>query len=153
LYLYGGIPFAETLDQELRMKEECHQHNPNGQVHITKDFDCHYFLAHPRGIINPSLLDRDLKEATEFSEKLDCEWTYCTNTEDVDLVNPLNIFFLKEIKKLKNLKEIVIYAPSFFNRLLLKIAAPLIRPDRIIKDKKEFEDFLNDLKNNKKINH
>lgn len=135
------------------MKEECHQHNPIGQVHITKDFDCHYFLAHPRGIINPSLLFKDLKEATEFSEKLDCEWTYCTNTEDVDLVNPLNIFFLKEIKKLKNLKEIVIYAPSIFNRILLKIASHFIRPDRIIKDRKEFEDFLKDLKRQKKINH
>lgn len=124
------------------MKEVKVRVNPEGHVRITKDFDHHYFLAHPKGVINPSLLDEDLAQATDFSQNCSHPWIYCTNTEDVLMVNPLNIFFLKEIKKLANLKKIVIFAPGRLNRLLLKLVSPIIKPDRIISERKEFEEFL-----------
>ena len=65
-----------------------------------------------------------------------------TNTEDVRLVNPFNLLYLKEIKKLAKLKEIVIYAPDFVNRTLIRLAFFIIQPDRIFKRKKDFEKFL-----------
>lgn len=130
------------------MKELTGRFNPEGHVRFTKDFDHHLFLAHPKGVINPSLLDKDLEQAVDFSKKCSKPWTYCTNTEDVKLVNPLNIFYLKEIKKLHNLKQIVIYAPGAINRLLIKIMSPIIKPNRIISSKKEFDDFLRSLKRN-----
>lgn len=128
------------------MKETQEKVNFEGDVRITKDFDHHFFLVHPRGFINPSLLDEDLKQARDFSENCKQPWTYCTNTEDVRLVNPFNILFLKEIKKLKKLKQIVIFAPGAINRLLIRLASPLIKPDRIISDKKEFKQFLKSMR-------
>lgn len=124
------------------MKEYRAKVNPEGNVRFTKDYENHLFLARPKGIINPSLLDEDLEQASEFSLKCEKPWTYCTNTEEVKLVNPFNIFYLKEIKKLRNLKEIVIYAPGAINRFLIKMASPIIKPDRIIASKEEFETFL-----------
>src|SRR5690606_30396774 len=124
------------------MREKCKLVNLEGEASFTKDYRCHLFYAHPKGIINPSLLSKDLDEAMEFSNNCEGPWTYCTNTEDVKLVNPLNIFYLKEIKKLKKLKQIVIYAPGILNRYLLKIVSPVLKPDRIITNKVEFEQFL-----------
>lgn len=124
------------------MKKIVKKDSGEGEVKIVEDFEKHLFLARPRGIINPTLLDEDLKRAKEFSEKCSDHWTYCTNTEKVRLVNPLNILFLKEIKKLKKLREIVVYAPSFLNRMLIYLAAPIFRPDRVIKNKNEFDHFL-----------
>lgn len=124
------------------MQKTIKKKEPEGQVKITENFDKHLFLAQPHGVINPDLLKEDLKRAKEFSEKCEDHWTYCTNTENVRLVNPLNMLFLKEVKKLKKLREIVVYAPGFVNRLLIRLSAPIFRPDRIIKRKSDFEFFL-----------
>lgn len=124
------------------MIEKFRKEEPEGSVDFTLDYGKHLFLAQPHGAINPSLVNEDLKRATEFSEKCNKPWTYCTNTEDVKLVNPFNILFLKEVKKLKKLKEIVVFAPSFGNRILMWIVSPIFQPDRIIKNRNEFNVFL-----------
>lgn len=124
------------------MIEEYQKAVPEGSVDLTLDYDKHLFLARPHGAINPALVAEDLKRAHEFSEKCSDHWTYCTNTQDVKLVNPFNILFLKEVKKLKKLKEIVVFAPTLGNRLLLRLVSPIFRPDRIIKSRNEFNLFL-----------
>ncbi|WPU67194.1 hypothetical protein [Peredibacter starrii] len=116
-----------------------------GKLEIFKDYGKHLFLARPHGFINPDLLDEDLKNAKEFSQECPDHWTYCTNTEDVRLINPFNILFLKEIKKLQKLKEIVVYAPGSINRLLIRLITPIFQPDRVIKNKKEFQLFLEEV--------
>lgn len=116
-----------------------------GKLEIFKDYGKHLFLARPHGFINPDLLDEDLKNAKEFSQECPHHWTYCTNTEDVRLINPFNILFLKEIKKLQKLKEIVVYAPGSINRLLIRLITPIFQPDRVIKNKKEFQLFLEEV--------
>lgn len=116
-----------------------------GKVQILEDLDKRLFLARPHGMINPSLVAEDYKRAVEFSRRVQGAWTYCTNTEDVRLVNPLNLMFLKEIKKLKRLKQIVIFAPGTVNRMLIRLASLIIKPDRVIKDRKEFRHFLQTL--------
>lgn len=124
------------------MKEFYEKKEEEGSVELTLDYDKHLFLAEPHGIINPSLVDEDLQRAKEFSEKCPDHWTYCTNTKDVKIVNPFNILFLKEVKKLKKLKEIVVFAPTLGNRFLLRIISPLFQPDKIIKTEREFKEFL-----------
>ena len=124
------------------MKQEYRKDAPEGSVNLTLDYDKHLFLARPHGAINPTLVAEDLKRAREFSEKCDDHWTYCTNTQDVKLVNPFNILFLKEVKKLKKLKEIVVFAPTLGNRILIKLISPIFRPDRILKTRFEFNNFL-----------
>ncbi len=124
------------------MKEQFQKTTEEGSVDLTLDYDKHLFLARPHGVINPTIVAEDLKRAREFSEKCEDHWTYCTNTQDVKLVNPFNILFLKEVKKLKKLKEIVVFAPTLGNRILLKLVSPIFRPDRIIKNRFEFNLFL-----------
>lgn len=116
-----------------------------GKLEIFKNYDKHLFLAFPHGVINPELVRNDLEHAKEFAEECPGHWTYCTNTEDVRLINPFNILFLKEIKKLKKLKEIVVYAPGSINRFLIRMISPIFRPDRVIKDKNEFNLFLKEV--------
>ncbi len=116
-----------------------------GRLEIIEDFEKHLFLARPHGVINPTLLKEDLKRAREFSHQCSDHWTYVTNTEDVKLVNPMNILYLKEVKKLKKLRAIVVFAPGFMNRLLIRLVSPLVQPDRIIKHKAEFITFIQQL--------
>lgn len=127
------------------MKKVAEKNDSGGKLEVIEDLKKHLFLARPHGFINPTLLAEDLKRAREFSEKCEDHWTYVTNTEDVKIVNPLNILFLKEVKKLKRLREIVVYAPGFFNRLLIRLATPIFQPDRIIKRKSEFNSFIQEV--------
>ncbi len=124
------------------MQEKYEKSVEKGHVEFTLDYEKHLFLAEPHGVINPVLVDEDLKRAKEFSRKCSYPWTYCTNTKDVRIVNPFNILFLKEIKKLKRLKEIVVYAPTWGNRILIMLISPIFRPDRLIKEENEFKNFL-----------
>lgn len=116
-----------------------------GKVEILEDFQKHLFLARPHGIVNPTLLKEDLNKARAFAKKCPDLWSYVTNTEDVRLVNPFNLLYLKEIKKLKKLKQIVIYAPGMINRLLIRMTFFIIKPDKIIKNRKHFQLFLENL--------
>lgn len=120
------------------MHKVSEKNDSGGKLEVMEDFKKHFLLLKPHGVINPTLLEEDLKRAREFSEKVDSKWSYVTNTENVRLVNPFNLLYLKEVKKLKKLKQIIVFAPGFFNRLLLRLSAPIVQPDRIIKDKEEF---------------
>lgn len=124
------------------MKKVVDEKKSSGRLEVLEDMKKHLFLAKSHGAINPSLVKKDLNQARLFAEKCPDHWTYVTNTEDVKLVNPLNMFFLKEVKKIKKLKEIVVFAPSAFNRFLLYLASPIFQADRIIKNKTEFLDYL-----------
>ena len=124
------------------MKKIIEKKESGGKLDVIEDLQRHLFLARPHGFINPSILNHDLQQAKDFSEKCDDHWTYVTNTEDIKLVNPLTIYFLKEIKKLKRLKQIVVFAPGWVNRILIRLASPIVRPDRVIKNKNEFQRFL-----------
>ncbi len=124
------------------MIERYQKRVPEGSVNLTLDYDRHLFLAKPHKVINPTLIAEDLKRAREFSEKCNDHWTYCTNTQDVKIINPFNILFLKQVKKLKKLKEIVVFAPTLGNRLLMWLVSPIVKPDRIIKNRSEFNHFL-----------
>jgi hypothetical protein len=124
------------------MKKISEKTDQGGRLEIFEDMEKSLFLAQPHGVINPTLLDEDLKRARAFSDIVRDHWTYLTNTEDVKLVNPFNILYLKEVKKLKRLKQIVVYAPSLMNRMLIYLAAPIIRPDLILKTRVEFDTFV-----------
>ncbi len=124
------------------MKKVVELNQDGGKLEIFEDLSKNIFIARPHGMINPALVEEDLNRAEAFSKKIGEPWFYVTNTEDVRLVNPFNLLYLKEVKKLQKLQEIVIYAPGFINRTLLRLAFFIIRPDRIYKHKSDFEKFL-----------
>ncbi len=113
-----------------------------GRIQIFEDFHRRVFMAKPSGMVNPSLVAVDLNRAREFSEKVEGRWTYVTNTENVLMVNPFNLLYLKEVKKLPRLEQIVIFVPNALHRFLLKMASFIVQPDRIIKTKAEFNLFM-----------
>ena len=128
------------------MKQKIAQHNRlMGHVDFFEDLEKNFFMAEPHGNINPSLLKEDLERARSFANKVNTEWTYITNTENVFLVNPLNLLYLKEVKRIKKIKRIVVYAPHFLHRILLKAAWFIVRPDLIIKTPDEFDSFMKKL--------
>ena len=145
---YLGLLLANTsrssqkLLQGNGMKKVAEFDKSGGKLEIFEDTNKNIFMAQPHGVINPSLLEEDLTHATAFSKRINEPWFYVTNTEDVRLVNPFNLMYLKEVKKLQKLREIVIYAPGFVNRTLIKLAFFIIQPDRIFKKKADFEKFL-----------
>jgi predicted AAA+ superfamily ATPase len=120
------------------MHKVSEKNESGGSLEVLEDFNKNFLLLKPHGIINPTLLEEDLKRARSFSQKVKGEWSYVTNTEDVRLVNPANLLYLKEVKKLKKLKQIIIFAPGFFNRMLVRMSAFIIKPDKVIKDRNEF---------------
>lgn len=124
------------------MHKRSQKNESGGELEVFEDLDKGILLLRPQGVINPTLLQEDLSRAKEFAQKVDKNWIYVTNTEEVRLVNPFNLLYLKEIKKLKKLQQIIIYAPGLINRILIKLAGFIIRPDQIIKHPVEFERFL-----------
>lgn len=124
------------------MKKIAEYARPEGSVEFFEDTDKNIFLAQPHGVINPELIKEDLNHARRFAEKVDKPWFYVTNTEDLKLANPLNLLYLKEVKKLNKIEKIVVYAPGFVNRMLLRMASFLVQPDRILKHKKDLAKFL-----------
>lgn len=125
------------------MKQKIAQENRSvGHVNFFEDHEKNFFMAVPHGNINPSLLKEDIERARSFANKVNTEWTYITNTEHVLFVNPLNLFYLKEVKRIKKIKRIVVYAPNLLHRILLKAAWFIVRPDLILKSPEEFERFM-----------
>lgn len=113
-----------------------------GHLTLYRDVEKGLFLVEPRGIINPNLIKIDLKEAALFGEKQKRKWVYLVNTKYVTLPNPLNLFFLKRIKKLPYLEKYVIYAPSIVVRLLGFFTIFIIKPDKVLKTEKELQFFI-----------
>lgn len=124
------------------MEKVADKKESGGHLEVFEDFNRKIFLAKPHGIINPGLVAEDLKRAQNFAQTVKGEWSYMTDTSGVMIANPFNLLFLKEIKKLPKLKEIIVYAPAWHNRLLLRLASPIVQPDRIIKDEAEFVNIM-----------
>src|SRR5690606_3658234 len=120
------------------MHKRSEKNDSGGRLEVMEDLKKGVLLLRPHGVVNPTLLQEDLGRAREFSRKVKKPWSYVSNVEDVWLVNPFYLLYLKEVKKLRKLKHIVVFAPGFINRTLLRRASFLVRPDRIIKNKKEF---------------
>lgn len=114
-----------------------------GRLEIFEDFKRHIFLARPQGFVNPSLASEDLDQVKQFAEEVNGSWSYVSDTSGIKFSNPINLMYLKEVKKLKNLKQIVIYVPSRLNQFLLALASFLIQPDLVITDEGEFVNFMN----------
>ena len=84
------------------------------------------------GYIGPSLLRADLAAAREFGERHPGGWTYVAYTTHVRAINPLNVFWLRRIRALPHLGEYVVVAPNAAVRLVMRLGAWLLRPDRVL---------------------
>lgn len=138
-------PGIEIIPKEEIMQKIKEKKESGGKLEIFYDFKKNFFMARPHGIINPSLLKEDLEKARHFANECNRPWTYITNTENLLIANPLNLLYLKEVKKIKNLKQIAVYAPGIINQMLLRLASFIVKPNKIFTNKIEFQKFVENL--------
>lgn len=125
------------------MLEKCFETKDKfGSLVLYRDVKKGLFLVEPKGIINPSLIKTDLKEAYTFGESLQREWIYIVNTKNVKFPNPLNLLCLSKIKKLPYMKEYIIYAPSMIVRFLGRLTSFIIKPDIVLNEEKQFQELI-----------
>lgn len=90
------------------------------------------------GYIGPSLLQETLELARGFGKQHSNGWDYIVDTIGVKIANPLNVFWLRRIHKLPNLRRYIVITPAFFLvRMLIPLVSFLVRPDVILTSKEE----------------
>ncbi len=106
-----------------------------GHIDVFTNEERTYLNAVPHGYVGPSLVTKDLEFMNDFDLKSISEWSYIVDTSEVKVVNPINLFLLKGLKRFSNMKEYVVYAPSPIVRLMIQLSNWINKPDRVIKKK------------------
>ncbi|MCB9091578.1 MAG: hypothetical protein H6621_08915 [Halobacteriovoraceae bacterium] len=109
-----------------------------GVLYIEKDIEKKIFIVKPQGIIQPSLIKKDLSEARAFSHSLQCSWTYIVDTSKVLLANPLNLIYLNQIKNLPGIEKFIVIAPNPIIRTLAKLFSYPVGITNVYKNQSEF---------------
>jgi len=89
------------------------------------------------------LVKDDLQIAKSFGLQLKRPWIYLVDTSENPIPNPLNLFYLRRIKKLPYIKNYIIYAPSLLVRLFIFLTNFIIKPDKIISEESEYLSYIN----------
>jgi hypothetical protein len=97
------------------------------------------FLVRARGAIGPALIRADLARARAFGSAHPDGWDYVVDTSEVRFAHPLNVFWLREIRKLPNLSRYMVVAPSPSVRRAIAWTRWLVRPDRVVESMDELE--------------
>lgn len=106
-----------------------------GHIDVFTNEERTYLYAVPHGYVGPSLVKKDLEFMNDFDLKSISEWSYIVDTSEVKVVNPINPFLLKGLKRFSNMKEYVVYAPSPIVRLMIQLSSWINKPNRVIKKK------------------
>lgn len=114
-----------------------------GQITIFTNEPKDILYIQPEGYVSPSFAKKDMAFVIEFEKSHQIEWTYVVDTSKVIMANPLNVFYLTKLKKLKRMKEYVVYAPSSMVRIMLFLARWISQPDRVIKTEAALRKVLN----------
>ena len=103
-----------------------------GAIALCSIVGAHALLVRPRGYVGPTLLRRELRLAAEFGRRHQDGWSYVVDVEAVRLVNPGNVFALRSIRQLPNLRSYIVVSPSRVVRLAAAAVAPIVKPDAIV---------------------
>ena len=69
-------------------------------------------------------------------------WQKIVDISKAKIINPINPFLLRELRKLSKMKRYIVYAPSLVVRILINLGSWINQPDEMIKDEKEFKKML-----------
>lgn len=91
----------------------------------------------PSGYIGPTLLQKTLEFARDFGKRHPEGWDYIVDSLHLKVPNPLNIYWLRKIRHLPNLRKYIVVTPPFFPvRLVEKmVLSKLVGPDVILDSK------------------
>ena len=104
----------------------------HGFIDIFSNSTRSYLYVKPHDCIVPSLVIEDILFAQHFGLSAQANWNYIVDTTNVLIANPLNIFYLRQIKTFPNLKQYIVFAPNSIPRLMLKSTSFIIKPDLIL---------------------
>lgn len=119
---------------------------PLGSVSLYTNTKRDLLYAKASGYISLGLVKKDLSFVQSFNTTR--TWTYLVDTSKVKFANPLNPFYLAQIKNISFLKTYAVYMPSAFVRLINQLYKNINRIDLILKTEKELYEFLNEYYSN-----
>ena len=125
-----------------KLKFKSHYEDPYGSVEI-KTYDLlPVFFISAKGIINPHLVKKVLKEAEEFAKDHPKGWRYIVDTSKVRWGNPRNMLLMRKIKKLPNIKEYLVVAPSPIIRFGEGLTKKWLKVNQVFKNEDELMSYL-----------
>jgi hypothetical protein len=123
--LFAKLSQAQILQQRL------------GHVRISVAEAPALIFIEPSGYIGPTLLQKTLEFAQDFGKRHPEGWDYIVDSLHLKVPNPLNIYWLRKIRNLPNLRKYIVITPPFLPvRLIEKtVLASLVGPDMILDSK------------------
>ena len=87
-------------------------------------------LVTPRGYVGPTLVRRDLEFARRFADQQVARWWYVVDPTDA-LPNPINIVFLRAVRKLPRVAGYYVVARRQPMRTISSVLKSIGGPDRV----------------------
>ena len=112
---------------------------PLGSIFLYTNTKRNLLYSKALGYISLGLLKKDLNFVQSFNSGN--SFTYLVNTSKVKFANPLNPFYLAQIKNNKFLKAYLVYIPSPFVRLMNQLYKKINPVDLVLKTEKELTRF------------
>ncbi len=84
------------------------------------------------GYVGPSLIAEELERAAAFGRSRPGGWRYVVDVSRVRFANPLNVFWLRRVRRLPNLRGYVVIASSPLARALLGVATRLVGANAVV---------------------
>ncbi|MDA1264861.1 MAG: hypothetical protein O2816_07270 [Planctomycetota bacterium] len=108
-----------------------------GRLRLLACDDPAVFWVEAHGFITPGLVRRDLEAAEAFGRRHPWGWTYVADTTGVKVVHPLNLLQLRRIPDLSHLAHYLVLAPRLPIRAAIRLARPIVRPERVFRARRE----------------
>ena len=115
---------VDPVSHELRTR--------TGRIQVEERDGDRMFLVIAAGHVGPTLVRFDLDRAATFGRRHPEGWWYVVDTTGVLVPNPLNVVYLRRIRRLPQLQGFVVVAPRRALRLVARVLAPVSRPDAVV---------------------
>lgn len=114
-------------------------HRGSGELSIYVREQPAAFLVRASGTVGPALIRADLARARDFGRSHPEGWDYVADTTCVRFANPLNVIWLRRIRKLPNVSRYFVIAPSAAVRRAMRWTKWVMKPDRVVSSMSELE--------------
>lgn len=117
--------------------------NKRGQINVFRSEKDLSIIVTPQGFISKRLLQQFLQELKVITEnQAGLSMNHIIDTSKVVFANPLNLFYMREIKKLKGIGWYMVIVPNPLLRILVFLTKWINKPDKVFKSMEDCQIFL-----------